>query len=210
MPLSWHAFNKMRKPKIRELIEAIKALIKGPYTSSFPFKPHIPPKKFRGKPEYFDDGCVGCTACVQVCPSKAIDFRDDTKSNPPTRKFELHYDRCNFCGQCQLNCITQEGVKLSNKFDLALFDRKEAVEKVEKELALCEVCGEPAGCKSHLDWLAKKLGPIAFSNPTLFMSRLKELALLDENIVETVKDLTRADRMKILCASCRRKTTLEK
>lgn len=200
----------MKKPKIRELIEAIKSLIKGPYTTKFPYKPHIPPKKFRGKPEFFEDECVGCTACAQVCPSGAIEFFDDLNSSPPKRKFILHYDTCIFCGQCQVNCITEEGIKLSNKFDLALFDRKEAIETVEKELVLCEVCGKPITCRAHLDWLAKKLGPLAFSNPTLFLSRLRELNLVDENITEIVRDLTRADRMKILCAECRRKTTLEK
>jgi len=200
----------MKKPKIRELIEAIKALIKGPYTTKFPFKPHIPPKKFRGKPEYSEEGCVGCTACAQVCPVKAIEFSDDLKNTPAKRKIILHYDICIFCGQCQLHCITQEGIKLSNKFALALFDRSQTIETVEKELALCEVCGDAVACKSHLDWLAKKLGPIAYSNPTLFLSRLKELSLVDDNTAEVVKDMTRADRVKILCAACRRKTTLEK
>jgi len=200
----------MRKPKIRELIEAIKSLVKGPYTSHFPYKPHVPPKKFRGKPEYFEDGCVGCTACAQVCPSGAIEFQDDTETVPPKRKFKLRYDVCNFCGQCQLNCITQEGVKLSNKFDLALFDRSKAHEDVEKELMLCEACKEPVACKDHLDWLYKKLGPMAYSTPTLYLSYLKDLSIADENITEMAKDLTRADRMKILCAKCRRSTTLEK
>ena len=97
-----------------------------------------------------------------------------------------------------------------DKHDLATFDRKEAVNTVEKELALCEVCKEPITTKAHLDWIAKRLGPLAFSNPTLFISRLKELDLVDENITEIVKDLTRSDRMKILCAKCRRKTTLKK
>ena len=200
----------MKKPKIRELIEAVKALIKGPYTTKFPYKPHIPPKRFRGKPEFFEDGCVGCGACAEVCPADAIELSDELKDSPPKRKIALYYDICIFCGQCQANCITEEGIKLSNKFDLALFDRSQAVEVVEKELALCEACGEPIACKAHLEWLANKLGPMAFSNPTLFLSRLKELRLVDENIQEIVKDLARADRMKILCAGCRRKTTLEK
>jgi len=42
----------MYLPKIRELIEAVKALIKGPYTSKFPRSTHEPAKRFRGKPEY--------------------------------------------------------------------------------------------------------------------------------------------------------------
>ena len=42
----------MRLPKIRELIEAIKALIKGPYTSRFPKETHKPHPNFRGQPQY--------------------------------------------------------------------------------------------------------------------------------------------------------------
>ena len=63
----------MRYPKIRELIEAIKALIKGPYTSDFPFRPHVQEEKFRGMPEYNEEGCVGCCACSEVCPAKVAD-----------------------------------------------------------------------------------------------------------------------------------------
>ena len=59
----------MRYPKLRELREAIKALIKGPYTSRFPFKPHTPFERFRGRPYLHEEDCTGCTACVQVCPT---------------------------------------------------------------------------------------------------------------------------------------------
>ncbi|MDP3789351.1 MAG: 4Fe-4S binding protein, partial [Candidatus Omnitrophota bacterium] len=82
----------MKKPKIREIIEAIKALIKGPYTNGYPFKPHIPHKRFRGMPEYTKEGCIGCTACKYVCPSDAIEFLDSLKTNPPVRKMVLNYD----------------------------------------------------------------------------------------------------------------------
>lgn len=204
----------MKKPKLRELVEAIKSLVKGPYTSRFPFEAHKPPKNFRGAPKYSEEGCVACAGCSNVCPSGAIEFIDDLSKSPLTRKMIVHYDICIFCGQCQAFCTTREdtppGIKLSNDYDLAVFDRKEAVSTVEKELALCEACGTPITAKAHLDWIARRLGPLAFSNPTLFMSRLKELNLADENIEEIVKDLTRADRMKVLCAKCRRKTTLEK
>lgn len=204
----------MKKPKLRELAEAIKALIKGPYTSKFPFVAHTPAKNFRGAPKYSEEGCICCTGCSNVCPPVAIEFVDDLSKNPPTRKMILHHDICIFCGQCQAFCTTKEdsppGVELTNDYDLAVFDRKEAVTTVEKELALCEVCKIPITSKTHLDWIAKRLGPLAFSNPTLFMSRLKELDLIDESITEVVKDLTRGDRMKILCAKCRRQTTLEK
>jgi len=204
----------MKKPKLRELAEAIRSLIKGPYTSKFPFTPHKPAKNFRGAPRYSDEGCIGCAGCSNVCPSNAIEFVDDLSKHPPTRKMIVHHDICIFCGQCEAFCTTKDdsppGIKLSMDYDLAVFDRKDAVSSAEKELAICEVCGEPITTKVHLDWIARRLGPLAFSNPTLFMSRLRELGLIDDNITEVVKDLTRADRMKIVCAKCRRKTTLEK
>ena len=73
----------MKLPKIRELIEAIKALIKGPYTSKFPKVPHTPHPNFRGQPKYDEKKCVGCLACVEVCPVEALAYEDSTdKSNP--------------------------------------------------------------------------------------------------------------------------------
>lgn len=198
----------MRYPKLRELAEAIRALIKGPYTSGFPFKPHVPEKRFRGKPEFHKDQCVGCTACSEVCPAGCIEITDITDSDPPMRKLDLHYDSCIFCGQCQAACITEEGIKLSNKFDLAVFDRNEAVESVEKELFLCEGCGCVVGAKDHLTWVAKKLGPLAYSSPTSYLSALKDLKLAYLKL-EKSEELTRQDRIKILCHKCRKEITLE-
>jgi len=198
----------MRYPKLRELKEAILALIKGPYTTKFPFKPHVPAKRFRGKPEYFKDGCVGCKACAEVCPTGCIEVKDITDSEIPLRRMELRYDSCIFCGQCQAACITQEGIKLSNKFDLAIFDRTKAIEAVEKELVLCESCGSVVGAKDHLAWVAKKLGPLAYSSPTSYLSALKELRLAYLDIKKQ-EDLTRQDRIKILCPKCRREVTLK-
>lgn len=197
----------MRYPKLRELVEAIKALIKGPYTSKFPFQPHTPEKRFRGKPEYHKDQCVGCGACKEVCPAGCIKMQDTIDVDPPLRRLDLHYDSCLFCGQCQAACITQEGIKLSDKFDLAVFDRNEAVESVEKELVLCEACRCVIGARDHLVWIAKSLGELAYSSPTSYLSALKDLKLAYLN-VEKSEDLTRQDRVKILCPKCRREITL--
>ena len=197
----------MRYPKLRELIEAIRALVKGPYTSGFPFQPHTPEKRFRGKPEYHEEYCVGCNACSEVCPTGCIKTIDIIDTDPPLRRLDLHYDSCIFCGQCQATCITQEGIKLSDKFDLAIFDRNEAIESVEKELVLCEACGCVVGAKDHLVWVARKLGPLAYSSPTSYLSTLKEMRLAYLKI-ERSKQLTRQDRIKVLCPKCRREITL--
>ena len=205
----------MRYPKIRELIEAVKALLTGPYTSDFPRKPIEPAKRFRGKPEYSNEGCIGCKACAEVCIGRVIEARDVVTKIKATRKMILHLDECHYCGQCSALCTTRDdnppGIKHTTKFDLASFDRSDMISTTdEKELALCETCGDVITTKAHLEWLAKRLGPLAFSNPTLFVSSLKALGFSDD-VLQNVKDglLSRSDRIKVLCAKCRRSATIE-
>ncbi|MFH1092777.1 MAG: 4Fe-4S dicluster domain-containing protein [Candidatus Omnitrophota bacterium] len=200
----------MKLPKIRELIEAIKALIKGPYTSKFPAKVHIAHANFRGQPKYDQEKCVGCLACVNVCPAEALGFKDETEEVKSPKRTMIHYtDTCIFCGECEAACISDhEGIKLSRDWELAFFDRKEAFETIEKELQLCEMCGTPVACKDHLKWITEKIGELSFSNPTLYLARLRNLGIVDENIICALADQGRSDRVKILCARCRRQTTL--
>lgn len=200
----------MKLPKIRELIEAIKALIIGPYTSSFPkgdFKPH---PNFRGQPKYNQEKCVGCLACEEVCPVAAIGHKDEAAGAQNAKRIMIHYtDTCIFCGQCEAACIADhEGIKLSNDWELSFFNRSEAFETIEKKLELCEICGMPIACKDHLKWIAEKIGELTYSSPTLYLSRLASLGITDENILSAVKDQNRSDRFKILCSRCRRETTL--
>lgn len=201
----------MKLPKIRELIEAIKALVKGPYTSKFPKEAHVPHPNFRGQPKYNQDKCVGCLACVEVCPVGALDYKDETKDRDNPKRVLIHYtDTCIFCGQCEAACIADHGgIKASGDWELSFFDRKhEARETIDKELQLCEVCSSPIACKDHLRWISDRIGELTFSNPTLYLSRLKNLGIVDENIISAFKDQGRSDRIKILCARCRRETTL--
>lgn len=201
----------MKLPKIRELIEAIKAVIKGPYTSKFPIEPHVPHPNFRGQPKFNDKKCVGCLSCEEVCPAEAIAHKDIVDAPGNAKRTMIHYtDTCIFCGQCEAACIAEgEGIKLSNDWELSFFDRKnESSESIEKELQLCEVCKDIIACKDHLKWIAQRIGELSYSNPTLYLSRLKGLGIIDENIISSLKDNGRSDRVKILCARCRRETTL--
>ena len=122
----------------------------------------------------------------------------------------IHYtDTCIFCGSCEAACIADnEGIKLSNEWDLAFFDRTKAEETIEKDLELCEICGEVIACTDHLKWISEKIGELTFSNPTLYLSHLKSLGVIDENLIAASKDYGRSDRTKMLCARHRRETTL--
>ena len=199
----------MKKPKLRELKEAVKAVISGPYTTRFPFEPHTPPDGFRGKPEFQEDDCVGCAACAEVCPALAITVTDEPDAGPPTRRFELRYDKCIFCGQCELNCTTSEGIKLTKTYDMVTLDRSTCLEHIEHELVICEVCGAIVGAAKHLRWVAQQLGAKAYANPTLIVSADggMRLAAKDAGRAGT-PTLARSDMMRVTCPACRRTTIL--
>lgn len=199
----------MKLPKVRELLEAVKALTHKPYTSKFPFQPHQPYPSFRGQPEYNADRCLGCLACEETCPAEAIAHQDVIDGSAPKRVMIHYTDTCIFCGCCEDACIADhEGIKLTNNWELAFFERDKAFETIEKDLQLCEICGSVIACKDHLKWIAEKVGELSFASPTLYQSRLKSLGVVDDNIVSAVKDYGRSDRVKILCSRCRRETTL--
>ncbi|MCD6169359.1 MAG: 4Fe-4S dicluster domain-containing protein [Candidatus Latescibacteria bacterium] len=201
----------MRYPKLRELKEAVTALIKGPYTTKFPFEPHKPAEKFRGKPVPDDDWCVGCRACAEVCPSGAIEVIDEPEA--ATRRIIRHYDKCIFCGQCELNCTTEKGVHLTDEYDLATFDRKSLFYEQKFELLICERCGRVIGTKKHLLWLARRLGPLAYSNFPLILTVQRELKIAKAKIPSRVPPTkpaspSRSDIFRILCPGCRHEVLL--
>jgi len=202
----------MKYPKLRELKEAIKALIKGPYTTSYPFKPHEPYERFRGRPYFHEEDCVGCTACAQVCPPKAIDYEDTVINKCAVRRLTVHWDICIFCGQCEANCITSKGIILSNEFDFATTEnRKDLKQEIDKELVVCSGCGESVAPLDQYLWVAQKLGPLVFSNASLIpvYLRVLDLALKDRDGVGNGKEFLRSDRFKVLCPSCRREAVLK-
>lgn len=199
----------MRKPKIRELAEAVRALVRGPITTRFPFEPHEPPEGFRGKPHFDPDVCVGCKACAEVCPARAIDVTDDLSREPPVRRLDLHYDRCIFCGHCELNCTTTTGIHLTKEYDLACFDRSGCIESVENELVVCETCGAIVGARKHLLYVADRLGAKRFANPTLFLMVDAQFGGVEPDRRDGEGDLRHEDALRVLCPRCRRTLVLQ-
>jgi len=192
----------------RVLKEAFTALFTGPYTLPFPAKPSEAYPRYRGKPKYDEEECVGCGGCAEVCPAKDITVTDDKENKK--RTITLYYDKCIQCGQCEANCITEKGIKLSNEYDhLVYFDRSLAKTQIEKELVLCEVCGDIIGTADHIRWVTEKLGPLAYSNPTLILSALRDAKVMEEVPPRDQElDPGRHDVMRMLCAKCRRKVQL--
>jgi phage FluMu protein Com len=74
------------------------------------------------------------------------------------------------------------------------------------ELQRCEKCDEILGTKKHLVWLYEKLGPLAYTNPSLLIAKSGELhtkpqAAQEEPQAERAADAS--DFMRILCPKCK-------
>jgi formate hydrogenlyase subunit 6/NADH:ubiquinone oxidoreductase subunit I len=192
---------------LRELKEAVIAVFSPRFTTRFPAEPCVVPERYRGKPEFDLDACIGCGACVNVCPTpECLSMVDDTEADPPVRRITHRYDTCIFCGNCSDNCTTENGINLSNKWDLATLNREDTIETHEFELQMCEKCGAKIGPKKHLVWLYEKLGPLAYTNPSLLIAKSGELQTRPEDVQqqpEADKAAQISDFMRILCPKCK-------
>ena len=194
--------------QFRILKVALTSLFGRPFTSPFPKGTYEPIKEYRGRPRYKEDECIGCGACFEVCPANAIEKIDSLKNGMPTRFFIHHLDICIQCGQCERYCTTEKGISLTNEWDYAGFKREDFEERVAKELLLCEGCGEIVAPVDQLKWIARRLGAMAFCNPTLMLVSHKELAVVDKGFDSGTANPQRARRVSIQCPHCRRKTSL--
>jgi len=94
------------------------------------------PKGFRGKIEVDSDKCIGCEACVKLCPSEAIDVIEmDGK-----KTLRFNYTRCVLCATCEEFC-PEEAITLTEEYRLVTADRTTAFSKVELNVEQCSVCG---------------------------------------------------------------------
>ncbi len=190
----------------RILAQALKALFSAPYTTKFPAEPFEPIDAFRGRPRFHEDDCIGCGACANVCPPKCIDIVDDLEGETPKRRLIQHLDGCIWCGQCARYCPTGKGIQMSHEYDCAGFKPEDFEERVEKELLMCEVCGETLAPTDQLRWLAKRLGPTAYANPTLLLAGGQGLGLVGPGVKSHDGTPRRGERMAVQCPKCRRKT----
>ena len=73
---------------------------------------------------------------------------------------------------------------MSTEWDFAGFRPEDFEERIEKELVMCEVCGEVLAPADQLAWLVDRLGAASFANPTLAMFAGVSLGYVEEGQVE--------------------------
>ena len=93
------------------LSEMLRNLVSRPTTTLYPVEKVPIPGAFRGRVEYADERCIGCSKCSRVCPASAItmvesprevEFGGKTmmrKKRPQVAPF-----RCIRCGLCERHC----------------------------------------------------------------------------------------------------------
>ncbi len=199
----------MRWPKIRELKEAITAVVHGPYTHPFPKEPTPVPDNLRAAPKYNPDYCIGCGACAEVCPAGAIKVEDIFENGRAFRRLTCNYGNCIFCGECELHCTTEKGIHLTPDYELSYFESREAQEHIEHELVLCEICGNVIAPRSQLQYLFKQLKTLSYSNPTVYLTQAQETRLCDNTAPRDERPIGRWDMMRITCPQCRRNVLLK-
>ena len=101
-----------------------------------------------------------------------------------------------------------KGIILTREYDLATAERKKSVTRSRKKLVLCEHCGEVVAPLDHLMFLAKKVGHLLFTNPTLLLARHAELKILEEGRAKEAPH-PRGGHLRMLCPNCRREMILK-
>ncbi len=94
----------------------------------------------------FSSECIGCGACVETCPERALKVRDYNGK----RVIELNARRCTSCGKCVEVCDEVEKALTLGGMTLKQLLEEWSVVSAH-DLVECEVCGRPFATQRELD-----------------------------------------------------------
>jgi Ni,Fe-hydrogenase III small subunit/NAD-dependent dihydropyrimidine dehydrogenase PreA subunit len=123
-------------PRPQNLAMAIHALLKAENAHSGPV--WLAPEGLRARIAHDSEKCTACGACVNMCPSYAIDLVEEDG------KFKIIYHlwKCSFCGTCQQVC-PEDAVKLTEDYVIQDAAKEGLVTTGEMERMACATCGKP-------------------------------------------------------------------
>ncbi len=190
----------MRFPKLRELLETLRAVSSGILSRGFPSLHRNTVPGYRGKPVPDPEWCIGCRGCAGVCPAEAILIED----KQGVRRITRLYDRCVYCGECRELCPRPSpGVVLSGENEPPGTDRKVMRRVQEFELVRCTRCRAPLGTKAQLREAARKIGPALVSaSPDMLLIEQERLGIPFPPALRR-KQVMRPDIFTFLCPVCR-------
>lgn len=135
---------------INEGVYMIRSIISGHYvtlknlfrkksTMQYPEVRWELPEGYRGLPslpvctETGKDLCIGCQACVRICPTQLITVETHTGDDKKrvVDSFQMKIAYCMFCGLCEEICPVN-AIRMSKEYELAEFTREAMVYQRDK------------------------------------------------------------------------------
>ena len=135
-----------------KLGEVLIGLRTGRVTLPYPFEPHPVPERFRGRPIFDPDKCVGCAGCANNCPAREILLYDVSQE---IRVLEYLGRRCTYCGRCAEVC-PEGAIRLSHDFETATNSAADLKQQLELFMSTCQRCGRCFKASSPLQQLKLK------------------------------------------------------
>jgi len=137
---------------ISKLKEAIICLKAGKVTLPYPFEPSPVPPRFRGRPVFHIERCIGCGGCANNCPAREILISDICQE---IRVMRYLGQRCTFCGRCADVC-PEQAITMSGEFETATNDKKDLQQELEIFMGTCQRCGRCFTAPGPLEELMMK------------------------------------------------------
>jgi hydrogenase-4 component H len=122
---------------ISKLKEAIICLKAGKVTLGYPFTAEPVPTRFRGRPIFDGERCIGCGGCANNCPAREILISDVCQE---IRVIKYLGQRCTYCGRCADVC-PEQAITMSTEFETATNDKNDLQQELEIFMGTCQRCG---------------------------------------------------------------------
>lgn len=135
--------------KIKEAIICLKA---GRVTLPYPFKPAPVPVRFRGRPIFHPEKCIGCAGCANNCPAREILVLDPCQE---VRIIKYIGRRCTYCGRCADVC-PEGAITMSQEYENSTGDIRDLQQNLEVFMGTCQRCGRCFKHEGPLDDLMMK------------------------------------------------------
>lgn len=120
-----------------KLKEAYLCLKAGRVTLPYPARPQPAPPRFRGRPIFDAQRCIGCAGCANNCPAREILVFDVCQE---IRILKYLGRRCTYCGRCADLC-PEKAITMSKDYETATPNITDLQQTLELFMSTCQRCG---------------------------------------------------------------------